>query len=84
MKKLWIYLDEKNLPAVNKYHLAFILYGSLSALFGFLLWSVLRIWMFSTLDWMICFIGYPVVISFVIVFICGCNNEFHNGTTKRI
>ncbi len=80
MKKLWIYLDKKNWMAKNKYRMAFTIIGFLSGLAGFLLWMLLSTHVLSSIDWMICFIGYPIAISPVFVFVYGCNHEFHSGS----
>ncbi len=79
MKKLWIYIDKTDLNADAKYRLACAILASASALLGLLIWLVLRNWVLSDTQWMFCFIGYPAIISTLVVFFYGCNHEFHDG-----
>ncbi len=78
MKLLWSWIDKKNMPVYAKYRLALLTAGVLSALLGFVLWLVIRSWTLSTADWMVCFIGYPVIISWLVVFFYSCHHAFHS------
>lgn len=80
MRTLWTYLDGKNWQAGTKYKIILLLLGTVFALTGFAVWLIIRIWTLSTWDWMICFIGYPVVISWFAVFFYSCKHSFHSGT----
>jgi len=79
MKKLWNYIDKKNWKAVNKFKVACLILGFLSALGGTVLWLIIRIWALSSPEWLFCFIVYPILISFIVVVFYGYNHEFHNG-----
>lgn len=83
MKNVWTYIGKKNWPATTKYKVAFLILGTLYALAGFATWLIIRMWALSTLDWMFCFIGYPVVISWLVVFLYSCNHDFHDGKRCR-
>ncbi len=78
MNRLWNFIDHKNWPVRTKYTAACVILGTLSAFAGFALWSIVRIWVLNSWDWMFCFIGYPVVISiFALVFYAG-SHDFHD------
>ncbi len=79
MKKIWKYIDQKDYDADTKYNLAVLLFSTIYALTGLLLWLVIRIWVLSSVDWMLCFMGYPAVVSCVITFIYSASHSFHNG-----
>lgn len=79
MKNLWSYIDSKNWSRESKYKAAFFILGFLSALFGFIVWLVVRNWALQTLDWMICFIGYPVFLSWLVIVFYSCRHSFHDN-----
>ncbi len=79
MKKIWNYIDEKNMPARSKYQLAGVILGSLFSFTGMMIWLIIRNFFLSSPKWLFCFIGYPLVISLLIVFFYGCRHEFHEG-----
>ncbi|MCR5451687.1 MAG: hypothetical protein K6F00_03555 [Lachnospiraceae bacterium] len=81
MIKLWKYIDEKNWTASNKYKIICLLSAVLFAAIGFAVWMLIRPWILSTIDWMLCFIGYPIFFSFIVNFIYGCNHTFHDGSS---
>lgn len=83
MKKLWAYIDGKSWKEATKYRAALWILGIMSALAGFTVWMIVRTWVLSTPEWMICFIGYPVVISWYVVFFYSCRHSFHNGTAVK-
>lgn len=83
MKNLWTYIENKNWHADTKYRVALLILGTLFALAGLALWLIIRIWALSTWDWMVCFIGYPVVISWFVVLLYSCNHDFHDGKRCR-
>ena len=78
MNHLWTYIDHKNWHEETKYRIALLLLGILFALIGFAIWLVIRIWILSSWDWMLCFIGYPIVISWLVVFFYSCRHGFHD------
>ncbi|MCR5580693.1 MAG: hypothetical protein K6F66_03810 [Pseudobutyrivibrio sp.] len=79
MRGFWNYVDRKNWLARTKYVVAIIVICTLFAAVGLGLWFIIKDYALSTIDWMICFICYPIVISYIGVFIYGCNHEFHDG-----
>ncbi len=83
MEILWKYLDEKNLTAMGKYRRACLITGALSGILGFALWLLLRNWLLSGPDWMVCFIGYPIVISLFITLAYGFGHEFQDGSKGK-
>lgn len=78
MKKLWNYIDKKNIKATTKYKFAFFIIVLLSGLLGYILWLIFRNFGLSSGAWMFCFIGYPVLISFYITVLYAYNHEFHD------
>ncbi len=82
MKKVWNYIDGKNWKRDTKYRLMQLILGTISAAAGFVLWLILREWAFSGGEWMICFVGYPLLISCVTVFIYESRHELHDGFHK--
>ncbi len=81
MKRLWTYIEGKNWRTETKYRFALLIVETVFALVGLAVWLIIRIWALSTWDWMVCFIGYPIVISWFYVFLYGYNHDFHNGRT---
>lgn len=79
MNKLWTFIEEKNWHAETKYRVAILILGTLCALAGLAAWLIVRIWVLSSLKWLFCFMGYPVVISWLVVFLYACNHELHDG-----
>ncbi|MCR4587555.1 MAG: hypothetical protein K5682_04005 [Lachnospiraceae bacterium] len=76
MKTLWTFIDSRKWKARNKYHFVFFISAFFGAFTGFIFWLVIRTWAFSTLDWMICFIGYPILLSLFWVYIYTSNHPF--------
>ena len=62
MKNLWTYIENKNWHADTKYRVALLILGTLYALAGFAVWLIIRIWALSTWDWMVCFLGFVIMI----------------------
>ena len=81
MKTLWSFIDKKDWRAETKYRIMFLVLGALFGITGFLLWLVISNWVLAGWDWMFCFVGYAVIISYLTVFLYACNHEFHNGST---
>ncbi|MDO4975700.1 MAG: hypothetical protein Q4E53_00405 [Eubacteriales bacterium] len=82
MKKLWKYIEKKNWPAEKKYRFALLLFGCLFALIGFALWLIVQNFALSSWDWMICFIAYPLMLSWIMVFLFSCKYAFHDGEAR--
>ncbi len=80
MKKLWNHIDEKRWSREAKYRVALLIAGILFGAAGFILWLLIRPWALATRDWMLCFIGYPVILSWVLVFLYACRHDFHSGS----
>lgn len=83
MKILWTYIEKKKWNAETKHRVALLILGTIYALAGFAVWLVIRIWALSTWDWMVCFVGYPVAISWFVVFLYSCKHGFHDGKRCR-
>lgn len=83
MKNLWTWIDNKAWKATTKFKAALLILGILYALAGFSVWLVISIWMLSTPDWMLCFIGYPVVVSWFTVYFYFLRHGFHNGAPSE-
>ncbi len=79
MKSLCTYIDSKNWKAETKYHVALLITRLLAALAGLVLWLIIRMWMFSSPAWLICFAGYPFVIAWFLGFIYLFRNKMHDG-----
>jgi len=83
MKHLWNYIDRLNRHAEAKYRSAELILAALYGLLGFAGWLIAGRRLFSAWDWMVCFIGYPVIISRLVVFLYYCNHDFHDGITEK-
>ena len=80
MKILWTYIENQKWSAETKYHAVIAILGALSATAGLITWLIIRIWALSSWDWMICFAGYPAVISWFAILFYGSHHDFHNGS----
>lgn len=83
MQHLWTYLQQKPWRATTKYRLALFLFSVLSGLLGLACWLLIRLFALDSWDWMACFIGYPVVASWVGVFLKSCQCEFQDGCLDK-
>jgi len=81
MKKLWDYIDRQEWHIDKKYAVAFLIPAVLFGAAGLVIWLIVRNFALSGWDWMLCFIGYPAIVSMILVFIYGCNHEFTCGRT---
>ena len=79
MKHLWAYIENKNIEEKSKYRSALFIFSIIFAIAGFIVWLIVRTWILSSIDWMICFIGYFVVAAWVVVFIYAGRHAFHDG-----
>lgn len=79
MKYLWSWLERRSWKAATKYRALLWLMSLLSGLAGALLWAVVQLWTLKTVDWLLCFVGYPVVASWLGVVLYGYRHEFCNG-----
>jgi len=83
MKYLWTYIDSKNWTEENKYKVVLLISTVVFALIGLAVWLIIRHWALSTLDWMICFAGYPAAFSWFVVIFYSCRHAFHNGNAVK-
>ena len=79
MKNLWTYIENKSWTAATKYKITLLLLSIAAALAGMIVWLLLRTWILSTLDWLICLAGYPVIFSWLFVFFYSCRHDYHDG-----
>lgn len=79
MKYIWNNIEDKNWKAATKYKAILLFLGIIFGSMGLILWGFVQIWAFKTLDWMVCFIGYPVIMSWFVVLYYSCNHDFHDG-----
>lgn len=79
MKHLWAYIENKDIEEKSKYRSALFILSIIFAIAGFIAWLIVRTWTLSSIDWMICFIGYFVVAAWVVVFIYAGRHAFHDG-----
>lgn len=82
MNRLWIYIDSKKWQEATKYKIILIILGSLFGLIGCILWLIVRSFVFSSPKWLFCFVGYPIIISWVVVLIYSGRHDFHDGKQK--
>ena len=80
MSKLWNYFGKKNWKAKTKYQVVSVFLAFAFSLIGLILWLIISPFFLSTLDWMICFIGYPFFAALIFVFFYSCRFEFHDGS----
>ncbi len=80
MERLWKNIDRREWMAETKYAFVIIISTLLSSVTGLVLWALVRNWALSTIDWMVCFMGYPAVVSWIALFIYSAGNELHNGS----
>lgn len=76
INKIWNRIDNKQIKTENKYRLAFLVFSVISAIFGALIWFIIGERIFSGLDNAMCFVGLPVVLSWLFVYIYSCNHSF--------
>ena len=77
MKKIWMTLDEKNWNAERKYQVCIWTLALLGAALGGLLWLALSHVALGTLDWCVVFLGMPVLLAPIAVFLYSCRHPFH-------
>ena len=76
---LWDHIEQLNLKTENKFHLFRIILEIPAGVIGLLLWLFIRIWCLKTWDWMICFIGYPVITTWLVAVLYSCRHDFHDS-----
>ncbi|MDO4477630.1 MAG: hypothetical protein Q4B73_01145 [Lachnospiraceae bacterium] len=79
MTRLFAYMDRKNLSVGAKIRRTALITMLGAALIGFVAWLLIRPFALATTDWMICFIGYPAIITGLATLVHEGNHEFHDG-----
>ncbi len=79
MKKLWTCLERQHWTAGTKYRAAFLFFGILAGLLGWAVWQFVGVRLRMTQDGQFCLIGYPIVLSWCVVFFYACRHDFHDG-----
>lgn len=59
MEMVWSVLENKRISELNRKHLFLFLNSLLFGILGFGVWLVVSRFTLATIDWMLCFIGYP-------------------------
>lgn len=83
MKHLWMYLDRKKWKSETKYRTLLLIAEAVSALAGLAVWLILRICFQISWNWIIYWIGCPVVLSWLVVFFYSCHHEFHDKENSQ-
>ncbi|MCR4715691.1 MAG: hypothetical protein K5656_00790 [Lachnospiraceae bacterium] len=78
MKMLWNYIDKKNWNKEKKFKIASMIICAASAFVGLIIWRIVSIWSLNSIDWMLCLLGYPIVISLYASYIYYCNHQFRD------
>lgn len=78
MKWLWTRLETKTWSVSAKTKIMLLICSLVYALIGLALWALIRLAAFDSAQWAFCFAGYPVLISWVVVFLYTANHEFTN------
>lgn len=78
MRWLWMFIERKKWRSATKYKFAFLVVGTIFSIVGLIAWLIIRNWALSAWNWMVCFIGYPVIISWLVVFLYAYKHDFHN------
>lgn len=59
MSRLWKWVDDKNISRDAKTGLFLIFNIILWSVIGFVAWTFVSMFALNTLDWALCFVGYP-------------------------
>lgn len=76
LRLLWNYLEKKNWKIYNKHTIFLGVLMLLAGIIGFCIWLIVSLFTLKTVDWMICFIGYSMVLAFLIGYLFACNHDF--------
>lgn len=77
MRRLWNWIDETGLPTEKKYTLCLWIVGIVLALAGCAAYLALALTARLGLEWLLILTGWPVLLSWVGVFLYGCRHPFH-------
>ena len=83
MRSIWDFFERRNWRAETKYKALLWLLSMVFGLAGALVWGIVQIWALKTADWLICFVGYPVILSWLLVVFYSGRHDFHNGPGKQ-
>ncbi len=75
MEKLWTLIKKKNWPLRKKFRIASLIIGTPFAVAGILLWLIIRLWAGCSVEWLLCLIGYPYLISYFYVYFYSFNHD---------
>ena len=79
LRSLWNRIDHISIKPESKCLLFRIALEIPSGLAGLLLWLILRSWCLKTWDWMVCFVGYPVIAAWFFAVLFCWRHEFRNS-----
>ncbi len=79
MKYIWNWIDGKDMTVERKYTLCLWVVGALLAAAGAVLYAVLNLAARLDAEWLLILTGWPVLISWVGIFLYGCRHPFHSG-----
>lgn len=77
MKYIWSWFDNQNWHSETKFRLFPWAISIPAGALGFIVWALVQARGLQSLVWMVCFIGYPVIISWAIAAIYACNHDFY-------
>lgn len=78
MKYLWNNIQARDWDVSMKNSVFVASACVISAVIGFVLWCVIRLWALDSIDWLMCFILYPILIAILWTFIYTDRHSFHN------
>ena len=84
LKNLWNRINNMGIKAEEKSRLFRIALEIPAGLAGMLLWLVIRTWCLGTPDWMLCFIGYPVMAAVFVSVFYSYNHTFVDRRPKTL
>lgn len=76
LRLLWNCFEKKDWKIFSKQRAFFGALMLLSGMIGYCIWLIVSLYALKTLDWMICFIGYPILIGVFIGYLYTCNHDF--------
>lgn len=82
MNKIYKMIERMDIKKERKYQLAILMMSILYMLIGLCAWLIIRTIALSSIDWMICFMGYPMFISWIRLFLYTSNHSFHTGRSE--
>ena len=77
MKRFWNWIDGFGIPVEKKYTVCLWLLGLMLALAGSVMYLLLALTVKLGLEWLLICTGWPVLLSWVGVFLYGCRHPFH-------